>query len=352
MYNSIKQVIRVSQNARKSLELLDVLPYDNNRTLFVIAENDNKLLGTITDGDIRRGLLNGLEISQNVSLFMNKDFKFLKSCNDNINLIHELKAKNIFILPLIDKDSNLIDIVNLRLTNSILPVTALIMAGGRGERLKPLTTNVPKPMLKIGDKPILEHNVDRLISFGIKEIYISVKYLKEQIINYFGDGSSKGIKIYYLEEKDALGTIGALSFIDSVLHQDILVMNSDLLTNIDFEDFYSFYKEKNASMALASIPYQVNVPYAVLETNNHQVSSFCEKPTYTYYSNGGIYLLNFELKNKIVKGDFFNATDLMDVVIADESLNLVHYPLLGYWLDIGKHQDYSKAQEDIKHIKF
>lgn len=352
MDNSIKQVIRVSQNARKSLELLDLLPYDNNRTLFVIAENDNKLLGTITDGDIRRGLLNGLEISQNVSLFMNKDFKFLKSCNDNINLIKEFKAKNIFILPLIDRESNLIDIFNLRLTNSILPVTALIMAGGRGERLKPLTIHVPKPMLKIGDKPILEHNIDRLITFGIKEIYISVKYLKEQIINYFGDGSSKGIKIYYLEEKDALGTIGALSFVESVLHQDILVMNSDLLTNIDFEDFYSFYKEKNASMAVASIPYLVNIPYAVLETNNHHVSSFCEKPTYTYYSNGGIYLLNFELKNKMVKGDFFNATDLMDVVISDESLNLVHYPLLGYWLDIGKHQDYSKAQEDIKHIKF
>ena len=352
MNNTYKQVIRVSQNARKSLELLDALPYDNNRTLFVIAEHSNKLLGTITDGDIRRGLLGGLEISGNISLFMNKNFKYLKNGNDNIKLINELKCKNIFILPLVDKDKNLIDVVNLRVTKTILPLTVLLMAGGRGERLKPMTNNIPKPMLKIDEKPILEHNINRLISFGIKEIYISVKYLKEQIIDYFGDGFSKGIKIFYIEENDALGTIGALSFIDSILHKDILVMNSDLLTNIDFEEFYSFYKEKNATMALASIPYQVDVPYAVIETNDFYVSSFCEKPTYTYYSNGGIYLLNFELKKKIARGNFFNATDLMDIVISDSELNLVHYPLLGYWLDIGKPQDYSKAQEDIKHIKF
>ncbi len=226
------------------------------------------------------------------------------------------------------------------------------MAGGRGDRLRPLTDSAPKPMLKVGDKPILEHNLDRLISFGVSDIYISVKYMKEQIMDYFGNGENKGIKITYIEEDVPLGTLGALSLIEKLEHDDILVMNSDLLTNIDFEDFFNFYKSESATMALASIPYVVNIPYAVIQTDHHKVQSFSEKPSYTYYSNGGIYLMNAKLKGLIVRGEFFNATDLMDLVISDAKLSLVHYPLLGYWLDIGKHQDFVKAQEGIKHITF
>jgi len=217
--------------------------------------------------------------------------------------------------------------------------------------LRPLTEATPKPMLKVGNKPIIEHNIDRLIAYGIKDIYISVKYLKEQIIDFFQDGSSKGVNIHYLEEDEPLGTIGSLSLIESIQYEDILVMNSDLLTNIDFEDFYNFYREKKAKMAVASVPYHVNIPYAVLETSGHLISSFSEKPSYTYYSNGGIYLMKFNLRALFGKGTFFNATDLMDKIIEDKKADLIHYPLLGYWLDIGKHNDLIKAQEDIKHIK-
>ena len=206
-------------------------------------------------------------------------------------------------------------------------------------------------MLKVGEKPIIEHNIDRLISYGIKEIYISVNYHKEQIMDFFGDGSAKGISIKYIEENEPLGTLGCLSLIDDISEENLLVMNSDLLTNIDFEDFYQFFIEKHADMVLASVPYIVSVPYAVLETEQQRVKSFSEKPTYTYYSNGGIYLIKTKLKSKLRKGVFYNATDLMEEVLQESETSLVHFPILDYWLDIGKHQDFTKAQEDIKSVR-
>ena len=165
-----------------------------------------------------------------------------------------------------------------------------------------------------------------------------------------GDGSSKGVKIYYIEEQNPLGTIGAITKLNQINHDDILVMNSDILTNIDFEDFYNSYKLQNSDMMLASIPYIVAVPYAVLNTKDQFIQSFEEKPNYTYYSNGGIYLMKFALKNKLVYDNFCNATDLMNILLQEKDNGLTHYPILGYWLDIGKHSDYLKAKEDIKHI--
>jgi dTDP-glucose pyrophosphorylase len=351
MNNIPNYIIHKGSQARFALKILDGLPDNSVRTIFVIDE-DSRIMGSLSDGDIRRGLLNGLEISSPVEDFMNPNFKYLNVGENNVNLIREYRKVDINLIPLLDNDFRLVQILDLRKTRTILPVTALIMAGGRGERLKPYTDLTPKPMLKVGSKPILEHNIDRLIAFGISDIYISVKYLKDHIIEYFGDGSNKGINIHYIEETNALGTIGALAMIEQIAYEDVLVMNSDLLTNVDFEDFYNFYKQKEATMAVVSIPYSVNVPYAVLETNDYEVTAFTEKPTFTYYSNGGIYLLKFALKGLLKSESFLNATDLMDIVILEETSSLVHYPLLGYWLDIGKHQDYIKAQEDITHINF
>ncbi len=346
---SQQHIVNVNQEARVALRALDVLQDSVSRTLFII-DDSNMLVGSLTDGDIRRGLLNGLEISHPIASFMNTNFKYLKDVDNKMELIKAYRKADINMLPLVDENFHLLKVLDLKKTSTIIPVAALIMAGGRGERLKPLTDMQPKPMLKVGDKPIIEHNIDRLISCGIKDIFISVNYLKEQIMSYFGDGSDKGVNIYYIVESEALGTLGALSLIDSLDYEDILVMNSDILTNIDFEDFYQYYKDHNASMALASIPYQVNIPYAVLETKGQNVLAFKEKPSYTYYSNGGIYLLKFNLKSFFSKGVFFNATDLMDLLIEEKEQSLVHFPLLGYWLDIGKYQDFVKAQEDIKHI--
>lgn len=343
-------IVNSNQPARVALKALDSLEESVSRTLFVLDDN-YRLVGSLTDGDIRRGLLNGLEISHKIELFMNINFKYLKDSDDNLHRIKKYRDADINLIPLLDGDFHLLEILDLKKTRTKLPLTALIMAGGRGERLRPLTDHTPKPMLMIGEKPIIEHNIDRLIQYGIKNIYISVKYLKEQIMEYFGDGRAKGINLRYIEESEPLGTIGALGFIEDLDYEDILVMNSDLLTNIDLEDFYNFYKGLNVKMAVASVPYNVTIPYAVLETNGSYISSFSEKPNYVYYSNGGIYLMKSVLKGCFDRGAFINATDLMDKMIIDGESSLVHYPLLGYWLDIGKHNDLVKAQEDIRHIK-
>jgi dTDP-glucose pyrophosphorylase len=351
MFNYLEHILLQDEEARAALRMLDTLKNAVSRTLFIV-DADDKIAGSLTDGDIRRGLLNGLEISQPVKLFMNKGFRFIREHEDNVETLKIYRKNKFGLIPLLDAGGRISKILDLTATRSILPVTALLMAGGKGERLRPLTENTPKPMLMIGDKPIIEHNIDRLIAFGITDIYISVQYLKEQIMNYLGDGSSKGISIKYIIEDKPMGTIGALALIENIKHGDVLVMNSDLLTNVDLEDFYGYYKSHSAKMAVASIPYTVNVPYAVLETVQHAVRSFVEKPSYTYYSNGGIYFVDSTLKNRLRRNEFFDATDLMNSVINENQNALVHYPLLCYWLDIGKPQDYIKAQEDIKHINF
>jgi len=351
MFNYLEHIILQDEEARAALRMLDTLKNAISRTLF-IADGEDKIVGSLTDGDIRRGLLNGLEISQPIQLFMNKEFRFIREGEDNIATLKNYRKNKYGLIPLLDADGRIKKVLDLAATRSVLPVTALLMAGGKGERLRPLTDNTPKPMLMIGDKPIIEHNIDRLIAFGITDIYISVQYLKEQIMDYLGDGSSKGISIKYIVENKPMGTIGALGLIENIKHGDVLVMNSDLLTNVDLEDFYGYYKSHSAKMAVASVPYVVNVPYAVLETNQHAVRSFVEKPTYTYYSNGGIYFLNSALKSMLRPDEFFDATDLMNSVIDENQNALVHYPLLCYWLDIGKPHDYIKAQEDIKHLNF
>jgi dTDP-glucose pyrophosphorylase len=343
----LPHIISSSSTARDALRSLSTLPDGAVLNLFVTDDN-GKLVGTITDGDIRRGLLNNLEISDSVVQYMNKNFKFFVEDSNNSSLHNEYVKLGLELIPVLSKSEELVDFVDLTRTKAALPMAALLMAGGKGERLRPLTANIPKPMLLVGDKPIIEHNIDRLIKYGVKDIYISVKYLKEKIIEYFGDGSSKGIRIHYIEEDKPLGTVGALSLIENFSKKTILLMNSDILTDIDFEDFYNHFVESKARMSVASIPYSVNVPYAVLRTDRTRVSGFEEKPRYTYYSNGGIYLLDAKLKDLVPVNEHFNATDLMESMIGENEL--VHYPLISYWLDIGKHQDFIKAQEDVKHL--
>jgi NDP-sugar pyrophosphorylase family protein len=225
------------------------------------------------------------------------------------------------------------------------------MAGGRGIRLKPLTDDTPKPLLKVGDKPILEHNINRLRLYGIDDFWITVKYLGNQIEEYFGDGRERNITIQYIYEDDPMGTIGSVSKINNFNHDYVLVTNSDLLTNIDYEHFFLDFIKQEADFSVVTIPYSVDVPYAVLETNNGHILNFREKPTYTYYSNGGIYLMRKELLKLIPIEKHYNATDLMEALIKSGK-KVISYPLAGYWLDIGKHEDYEKAQRDILNISF
>ena len=334
---------------KDALQRLDTFTNKNTLTLFVVNRKE-ELIGTLTDGDIRRALLKGASINNKIEDFMHPDFRFLTDGKFSLQEIKKFKKDEIYLVPKVDENKKIIRIINFAEKKSVLPLDAIIMAGGKGERLKPLTDSTPKPLLPVGDKPILEHNIDQLINYGVERFHITVNYLADKIINHFQSGEEKEITIKYIRENQPLGTIGAVGLINDFTHEDILIMNADLLTDIDWERFYQTFLDTNADMQVATTSYKVNIPYAVLETMNENVKSFQEKPTYTYYSNAGIYLIKRKIIDYIPKNQFFNATDLIDLLIKS-NYRVTHFPIVGYWLDIGKHDDYIKAQEDIKYLK-
>ena len=333
---------------RYALDKINNLPDSSCLVLFVVNKT-GQLIGSLTDGDIRRGLISGKSLDDTIDQIMKNDFRYLKSLYD-YKQFDAYKKEDLKLVPLITDDFHLIEFIPLKKLNAIIPVDAVIMAGGKGVRLKPYTNDTPKPMLELNGKPIIAYNVDRLLSFGIKNIYISVNHLKEQIISYFKKNySSDNIK--FIEEDKPLGTIGSLSLIDKWANRDVLVMNADVLTNIDFLDFYRHYISTNTEMSVATFNVRINIPYGILETTDDLVSSLVEKPSYTYYSNAGIYLLNKNMLRYIPKDKQYDATDLMEKLIS-ENRKISHFPIRGYWLDIGNAQNYAKAQEDIMYIKF
>lgn len=343
-----KNIIDKSESVRDALLKLDKLASD--AILFVVDE-DRKLIGSLTDGDLRRGFISGLGFNDSIINFIQPNPSFIFERNFSFDTLEKYKKRNLKIIPILNSDHQIIDILNFRIQSTILQADALIMAGGEGKRLLPLTKTTPKPLLKVGDKPIIEYNIDRLIYVGIKNIHISINYLGNQIEAYFSDGRNKGVNINYVRENKPLGTIGSILLCKDLSYDDIIVMNSDLLTNIDFADFFKTYKDSCADMAVAAVRYHVDVPYAVLETDlSHSVKSFKEKPRYTYFSNAGIYIINKKLLNMIPKDEHFDVTDLMNKVI-EMDYKLITYPINGYWLDIGRHEDLKKAQEDIHHLK-
>lgn len=333
---------------KQALELLNMLAPDS--ILFVV-DNEDKLIGSLTDGDVRRGLLNNFTLGSPIDEIIQPNPHFIKKGDYDIQKIITYREKLFRILPVVDENMRVVNVINFRTIKSYLPIDTVIMAGGRGQRLQPLTNTTPKPLLKVGDKPIMEHNLDRLASYGIDDFWLSVNYLGEQIENYFGSGKEKNIKIEYVWETEPMGTIGSVSKIKNFEHDFILVTNSDLLTNIDYENFFLEFIKQGADMSVLTIPYQVNIPYAVLETKEGIIKGLKEKPNYTYYSNGGVYLIKKDILNHIPENSFFNSTDLIETLIANE-YKVVSYPFSGYWLDVGKHEDYNKAQEDINNFNF
>ncbi len=340
-------IINKNKTIVEALQKLNSLQKLSRLILFV--EDDNKIIGSITDGDIRRAIVKEQNLNKTVGDICNRNFLFEYEKQGFIDL-SQYKKKDIKILPILTENKQLLEVIDLEKVKSKLPLECMIMAGGRGKRLSPLTDSIPKPMLPLGDKPIIEHNIDRLIEFGIKKIYISVKYLGQQIVDYFGDGSSKGISIEYIWEDEPLGTAGALTLVEKFNSDHVLLMNSDLFTNINFEDLYLKLIKENADMAVASTEYKVDVPYAVFETDDSKVISFKEKPSYIYHSNAGVYILKKELINEIPKGKFFNITDLMENLV-NRGGKLIYDPIVGYWIDIGKPVDYQQAQGFVKHLE-
>lgn len=336
-------------SAREALQLINELAIPN--IAIFILNDEKQLIGSLTDGDIRRGLLNGIGIEETVLKFMNSSPKLIVDGENNFLKVKEYKSKGLRFVPILDSNNRIEELLDLERLNSLIPADVVLMAGGEGKRLRPLTENIPKPLLKVGDKPIIEYNIDRLARVGIKNINLSVNYLGEQLETYFGNGRDKNLNIKYVKEDKPLGTIGSILLVEDFKHNDILVMNSDLLTNIDFTDFYQTFKSDNADMTVATISYSVDIPYAVLETDeSQQVKSLKEKPRYTYYANAGIYLIKKNVLDFIPNNTFFDITDLMEKIL-QMGKKLTTFPINGYWLDIGKHEDFVKAQEDIKHLK-
>lgn len=330
------------------VEALAAINDSNLLTVFVVDEK-NVLVGTLTDGDVRRYLINGGQLNDPVVNAVKKSFsKIEKNDSDTLKSLKEFKAKGIKLVPVLNSKGEIEDVYDLVNYKSHLPIDAVLMAGGKGERLRPLTEKTPKPLLPVGDKCIIDHNVDRLISYGVKHISVTVNYLKEQIEEHYSTPRN-GIKVNTCREPKYLGTIGSIKFVETFYNDSVLVMNSDLFTNIDYEDFYLHFKQHDADMSVAAVPYDVSIPYGILDLDGRDIKGLLEKPKYNYYANAGIYLIKKSALTEIPEDTFFNATDLIEKLIS-ENKKVVRYPLNGTWIDIGNPQEYQKAKDLVKHL--
>lgn len=316
--------------------------------LFVL-DDDKRMVGTLTDGDSRRALIAGASVNDKVKDIMLKEFRYLsyKDAAD-VKEIRRQKEMLMKLVPILDEERRVIDIINLEKYKTRLPIDAVLMAGGKGERLRPLTEKTPKPLLKVGEKAIIDHNIDRLISYGVKHINVTVNYLGEQLEEHFAEPRGE-VLVQTVREPKYLGTIGSIRFVKEFYNDTILVMNSDLFTNINYEDFYLHFKEHDADMSVAAVPYTVSVPYGIFDLEGRVIHGLIEKPTYNYYANAGIYLIKRSALDKIPDETFFNATDLIEKLIA-EGMKVIRFPLNGTWIDIGNPQEYQKANELVKHL--
>ena len=269
----------------------------------------------------------------------------------DVKEIRHQKEMKMKLVPILDGDNHIVDIINLEKFKTRLPVDAVLMAGGKGERLRPLTEKTPKPLLPVGGKAIIDHNIDRLISYGVKHISVTVNYLKEQIEEHFAEPRGK-VQVQTVREPKFLGTIGSIRFVKEFYNDTVLVMNSDLFTNINYEDFFLHFKEHDADMSVAAVPYSVQVPYGIFKIEERRnITGLVEKPTYDYYANAGIYLIKKSALDLIPEDTFFNATDLIEALIA-AGRKVIRFPLNGTWIDIGNPQEYKRANELINHIHF
>ena len=347
MQSEVKHNHIISQQGclLEALGKLNSLP-GNEMTLFV-EDDDHHIVGTLTDGDIRRALLSGYATDGEIGPVTHRDFKYLTVGQPDIDLLRECRTKGIKVLPVLDSDHRLVEIINLSTFRTILPVSAILMAGGKGERLRPLTNDTPKPLLEIDGKAIIDYNIEALASCGIDDITVCTRYLSEKIYKHFSQPVAD-VMVKCVREESPLGTLGAASLIQRSDDGDTIVMNSDLLTSISFEDLYLKHRDENADITVAVIPYQVSVPYAILTTEGNRVSGIEEKPSYSYYANAGIYLISNKLLNKLRPESRIDATDFIQQAVSDGK-KVVFFPVNGTWIDVGSPVDFRQATEIMRH---
>ena len=334
----------------QALKQIDGLSTGSTKSLFVTDRN-GKVIGSISDGDCRRALINGKNINTRLTEVMNKRFTYITEGVYNVALIQQIRNKDIKYVPVLDKNGRLINVKDFTHGRSFIPVDAVLMAGGKGERLRPLTLETPKPLLKVDNKPIIDYNVDNLLHCGVEHINITVNYLAEQLEAHFTERNKEGIAEYKcIHEPKFLGTMGAVQFVPQWYNDTVLLMNSDLFTNINLELFYRQFIESGADMSVACVPYDVNIPYGIFDFDeNNNVIGMKEKPSYNYYANAGIYLFKREIIDFIPKDVMFHSTDMLELLLK-KGKKVTHYAITGYWIDIGKPEDFKKVQEFAKNI--
>jgi len=344
--SSIKDAIRVIESTYERLA--------------IVFSSDGLVLGTLTDGDVRRAILNGVDISDNVLMAMNSNPITAKEDSSRSMLDKLLKEHNIRSILLLDSKNKFVktyaglhgDSQNPQIPNNIDSgfSFAVIMAGGEGARLRPITSAIPKPMVDINGTPLLERQIIKLKDIGIKKIYISVNYLGNIIREYFENGEKWGVEIYYLNERKKLGTAGALSLIKNInSSRSFLVMNGDILTSSNFLNLYRFHEERKSQITIGAINYHVRIPYGVINHKEGEVLELKEKPVESYFCNAGIYALSSDILQSIPKDTRWDMTDLIGQLLSDEGAVSV-FPVHEYWSDIGTPSDLEEARRNAKEL--
>lgn len=316
----------------------------------LVTDGDGRMCGTLTDGDVRRALLAGVGLDSPVAEAMFRNFRYLREGSVNPDTLRELRRHRLTLIPVLDADGRISRVIDTRVTKTVLPVSAILMAGGKGERLRPMTLTTPKPLLTIGDKAIIDYNIEALAAVGVDNISVTVNYLAEQLEAHFAEPVG-GVAVKCVREDRPLGTIGSAALVDIPSEGDTIVMNSDLLTTISFEDLYLHHRKQRADITIAAVPYNVSVPYAILDTDEEGlVTALEEKPSYSYYANAGIYIFSNSLLRTLSPDERTDATDLIERAIAGGK-RVSYFPINGTWIDIGSPVDFAHARELMRHLR-
>ena len=302
-------------------------------TLIVIGP-DGRMTGTLTDGDVRRALLSGVALDSPVSAAMFRGFHALRQGEIDPAEVREIRKRGIRLIPVLDSEGRVVRLIDTVRTRTILPVGAVLMAGGKGERLRPMTlTTVGK---------------EALAAVGVTDISVTVNYLAEQLEEHFASPVG-GVNVRCVRETRPLGTIGSVALVGLPAEGDTIVMNSDLLTTVSFEDLYLRHISEKADITIAVVSYNVSVPYAILATEGERVTGLVEKPSYSYYANAGIYIFSNRILSSLSPDNRMDAPDLIEQTIA-EGGKVTYYPINGTWIDIGSPADFAHARELMVHV--
>jgi dTDP-glucose pyrophosphorylase len=332
---------------RQAIQFIDA----NRRGIVLVVDGDRRLIATITDGDIRRALLAGAALEDSLAGLLAKKTGTpvtVPADTSRSALLDMMQRLLIRQIPLVDAAHHVVALVTWDelLPAEPAPLRAVIMAGGSGTRLRPLTEHTPKPMLPVGNRPLLELIIDQLKQAGIHHLNLSTHYKREVIEQHFGDGSKFGVALNYVPETQPLGTAGALGLMAEA-SEPILVINGDVLTKVNFRALLDFHRENRADLTVAVRQYDMNVPFGVVETDGALVSGIAEKPVFKFFVNAGIYLIEPAAQRVVPKNQRFDMTDLIQELIR-QGRRVASFPIHEYWLDVGQPTDYQKAQEDFK----